>query len=368
MKKSNMNFLKLINGLDDELIEESAEYEIKKDVKHFKARPAIVAAAMIAILFTALFLSNGFFKTDIPKIPDATNIVTTNEQTTQVQNKSEETTVIAAEDETEVSETPDKEIVTPMVVNYDIRDIRDLPITAQFPVVIYNSNAYSVKGSLIQDIDNGRITRKIASQKAYTYDYNSQKTFEAEAEIYEIKGISSEFAIGIKFESDSRIYPYINDRAEIITLKTLYGYASPKENFSFGEVSFTYDSLALPIERKMAVDENYIYSYLLSGLEAENLGEISIDPIFTIPVSCDAIGMNKKTISVSRNGYLQTDIMGGRICTFYIGEENVEKFAREALETNADKLLSNSEKTNNTAGFLNASPILPKDKTDLQKG
>lgn len=368
MKKSNMNFLELINGLDDELIEESAEYEIKKDMKHFRARPTIVAAAMIAILFTALFLSNGFLKTDIPKIPDTTNIVTTNEQTTQVQNKSEETTVTATENESEVPETPDKEIVSPMVVNYDIRDIRDLPITAQFPVVIYNSNAYSVKGSLIQDIDNGRTTRKIASQKAYTYDYNSQKTFEADAEIYEIKGIDSGFAIGIKFESDSRIYPYINDSAEIVTLKTLCGYASPKENFSFGEVSFTYDSLALPIERKMTVDESYIYSYLLSDSEAENLGEISIDPIFTIPVSCDAIGMNKKTISVSRNGYLQTDIMGGRICTFYIGEENVEKFAREALETNADKLLSNSEKTNNTAGFLNASPILLKDKTDLQKG
>ena len=27
-----MNFLELINGLDDELIEESAEYEIKKDI------------------------------------------------------------------------------------------------------------------------------------------------------------------------------------------------------------------------------------------------------------------------------------------------------------------------------------------------
>lgn len=359
MKKSNMNFLELINSLDDELIEESAEYEIKKDVKHFRARPAIVAAAMIAILFTALFLSNGFFKTDIPKIPDATDIVITNEQTTQVQNKSEKTTVTAAEDE-----TPDKENVSPMVVNYDIRDIRDLPITAQFPVVIYNSNAYSVKGSLIQDIDNGRITRKIASEKAYTYDYNSQKTFEADAEIYEIKGISSEFAIGIKFESDSRIYPYINDAAEIISLKTLYGYASPKENFSFGEVSFTYDSLALPIERKMAVDENHIYSCLLSDTETENLGEISIDPIFTISVNCDAIGMNQKTISVSRNGYLQTDIMGGRICTFYIGKENVEQFVKEALEVNADKLLSNSEKTNNKAGFLNASPILPKDKTD----
>lgn len=359
MKKSDMNFLDLINGLDDELIEESAEYEIKKDVRRFRVRPAIVAAAMIAILFTALFLSNGFFKTYILKIPDATDIVTTNEQTTQVQNKSEKTTVTAAEDE-----TPDKENVSPMVVNYDIRDIRDLPITAQFPVVIYNSNAYSVKGSLIQDIDNGRITRKIASEKAYTYDYNSQKTFEADAEIYEIKGISSEFAIGIKFESDSRIYPYINDAAEIISLKTLYGYAFPKENFSFGEVSFTYDSLALPIERKMAVDENHIYSCLLSDTETENLGEISIDPIFTISVNCDAIGMNKKTISVSRNGYLQTDIMGGRICTFYIGEENVEKFARDALEVNADKLLSNSEKTNNKAGFLNASPILPKDKTD----
>ena len=122
--------------------------------------------------------------------------------------------------------------------------------------------------------------------------------------------------------------------------------------------------MALPIERKMAVDEIYIYRYLLSDSEAENLGEISIDPIFTIPVSCDAIGMNKKTISVSRNGYLQTDIMGGEICTFYIGKENVEKFAREALETDTDKLLNNSGKTNNTAGILNASPILPKDKTD----
>ena len=75
MKKSNMNFLELINGLDDELIEESAEYEIKKDVKHFKARPAIAAAAMIAVLFTALFLSNGFFNNDIPKTPDVTDIV-----------------------------------------------------------------------------------------------------------------------------------------------------------------------------------------------------------------------------------------------------------------------------------------------------
>lgn len=208
----------------------------------------------------------------------------------------------------------------------------------------------------------------------YNYFFNVQMGAPYEIgpvynEYFDIQSADSEMVDKlIQFAVDNEYGSSTKNRAEIISLKTLYGYASPKENFSFGEVSFTYDSLALPIERKMAVDENYIYSYLLSDLEAENLGEISIDPIFTIPVNCDAIGMNKKTISVSRNGYLQTDIMGGRICTFYIGKENVEKFAREALEVNADKLLSNGEKTNNTAGFLNASPILPKDKTDLQKG
>lgn len=95
-------------------------------------------------------------------------------------------------------------------------------------------------------------------------------------------------------------------------------------------------------------DPSVIFDLLSENAESANVADsITVEDMsfykkaMSVAVSVDILGINNVNLSVSENGYIQTNILGTRKL-FYIGEERAQRFfdyVKENFETVREEVL-----------------------------
>ncbi len=227
---------------------------------------------------------------------------------------------------------------------YYIPDWNERNITEKFNSVIFNNNTYIVAS---KEPTKHSVEKMIAKETVWTTDYNTGKKYKADVEVFSLESINPDCTVGVKFLNSDDVYPYINDSYEPKTLGEFKKAIDFGNTILFGDIEYELSLLGMPIKKEKEVEIKKIHSYLFSDDSAKNIQGQNIKPIISIGVSCPAIGMNNMVVNVSADGYLSTNILRRRTVTFYIGEENVEKFVEEVLKIKINDFYEETRVTHN---------------------
>lgn len=239
---------------------------------------------------------------------------------------------------------------------YYIPDWNERNITEKFNSVIFNNNTYIVAS---KEPTKHSVEKMIAKETVYTTDYNTGKKYKADVEVFSLESIKADCTIGVKFMNSDDVYPYINDSYEPETLGDFKKAIDFGNTILFDNIEYEIDLLGMPMKKEKEIEFKKIYSYLFSNDSAKNIQGQNIKPIISIGISCPAIGMNNMVVNVSSDGYLSTNILRRRTVSFYIGEENVEKFVEEVLKIKINDFYEETSVTHNYDNGDFAPPYFP---------
>ena len=212
----------------------------------------------------------------------------------------------------------------------------EMTITQKFNNVEFNGKTYEARHSKINE---QMIANKLGIAVLKGQDIYTNTTYNKNAEIYQIKDFPNECAIAVKFENDSDYYPYINAYYKPTTLGAFLEDLNLKQIVEFGSVWYDasykdeqgkldYEEIEFPDVTDDDVWEMLFEDETLQNVHRDNDYH---DRIMSISVNIPLFGYKNISVSVSKDGYLTTNIFEtGK--TFYIGKEKVENFVNYILE------------------------------------
>ncbi len=210
-------------------------------------------------------------------------------------------------------------------------------ITQQFYFAEYDGKKYDSQHTKILSENVGKKlgTVVLTGEDAYT-----NIVYTKNADVYEIKTISSEWVIALQFEGTSEYYVYVNIHYRPTTLGELIEDLNLKEIMTFGTVKYSYLDTTKKENQQIVNVEFYdvkdedVWNMLLSDENLENVyndtgnyNYYSDKFVKGVKISVDIplLGYENISIELTDKGYLITNILGtGK--GFYIGEEKVEEF------------------------------------------
>ena len=146
------------------------------------------------------------------------------------------------------------------------------------------------------------------------------------AQVYEIKKISSECAVAVKFEGLSEYRLYRNVYYVPETVGEMLDKLNLYENMSFG---IAYVGIE---HTQYEFDTDMIWKMLLSDRDAHAVRDFALSGNdIDITVNVPIIGKTGISFLVSRKGYIRTNIIDYGVC-FYVGEEKTQAFFDYVLE------------------------------------
>lgn len=117
--------------------------------------------------------------------------------------------------------------------------LSDILLPYRLTVIQHNSYTTST-----QEPTRHTVQKIIAKETVLATDYNTGKTYKTDIEIFSLKNISLDCAVGVKFLNSDDVYPYINDSYEPRTLGDF------KNTISFGDTRYEIDLLGMPIKKR----------------------------------------------------------------------------------------------------------------------
>lgn len=199
--------------------------------------------------------------------------------------------------------------------------------TEKFPIVKINGTEYSVAN---RPIPSDKIGNSITRLTVLGKDEYTNSEYAANAEIYEIKGISPECAAAVKYDADGKYYVCRNSHYKPETLGQFMNDLSLKENLTF--VSFsgtqTKNGKAICDVEYTNVDKAKMWELLFSDTAAKAVKDydsMNLERAAGIAIDLKLLGYENISLAVTRDGYLTTNILDtGK--AFYIGKPAAEKF------------------------------------------
>ncbi len=125
----------------------------------------------------------------------------------------------------------------------------------------------------------------------------------------------------MKFDGYDNYYVYINREYSPATLGELVDALKLNDTISFGALT--------PDDRTFVTDYN---NYFISGLLNEYrdcatlFDYVGHRKLFSVSASVDILGINNKSLAITEDGYITTNIME-RGYPFYIGEDKAKEIA-----------------------------------------
>ncbi len=338
---NELNFARLLGGIDDDLITEATP-EKRIIVKTFSWKYAAVASS-IALVFCFLAMALVFSRKDVD----------------------------TASESADASVTEETDYEKKIVKTDSSSDALDSETTAQKPNEFYTEiflrNKYSFERSLYtkyisthKEIKKDLIDKEIGGYhdiNELTMKYEKYKNYTI-AKTYILKGISSDLAVAIAFidmsdfydelqkYSDSinineeiskfiqnreptEFYVYVNEDYKVSTLYQLGFETALKENGSYGS-AYYYTDGGKTIEFQ-GLDKQKVWDILFEDGQkctvVEDPDKLLLNGEFKkkldISTNIPVLGCENKSISVSGNGYLFTNILN-KALIFNIGEEKAK--------------------------------------------
>lgn len=177
----------------------------------------------------------------------------------------------------------------------------------------YNTKDHIIEGSYI-----GGILGNVTMEGQDVYE---DKIYSINAEVFGINSISSNCAVAVKFDGYDNYYVYINREYSPATLGELVDALKLNDTISFGALT--------PDDRTFVTDYNksFISGLLNEYRDCATLFDyVGHRKLFSVSASVDILGINNKSLAITEDGYITTNIME-RGYAFYIGEDNARGIA-----------------------------------------
>ena len=195
-------------------------------------------------------------------------------------------------------------------------DERTLP--TQFMEFDLNGIDYNTKDHIIEDSYIGGFLGAVTMEGQDVYE---ERMYSINAEVFGINSISSNCAVAVKFNGYDSYYVYTNRSYSPATLGELVDAIKLNDTISFGTLT--------PDDRTFVTDYD---KSIMSGLLDEYRDCATLfdytghRKLFSVSASVDMLGISNKSLAVTEDGYITTNIMD-RGYTFYIGEYKAREIA-----------------------------------------
>lgn len=192
----------------------------------------------------------------------------------------------------------------------------------------FSSGAKAIDATLLGE-SHGRV-------QLQGYDVYTETEYTAEGEVFAINGISTSFALALRFDGEEKCYIYRNVWYRPDTLGDLIDTMALEEHLKVKTVY--YDYVSARGEHAFVEFEGLtlasVWELLLSDRTLENVyDQKEMYPAkMSISVSADLLGYHNVGIWVTEDGYLVTNL-GSTGKAFYIGTERVNAFIEHVMST-----------------------------------
>ncbi len=206
-------------------------------------------------------------------------------------------------------------------------------ISEKFPEAVFGGKTYSVSNG---KTDEEFIGNYLGEAELTGYDIYEDKTHSIKAYIYEIKDISGECAVAVKFEGTEGYYPYLNHYYIPKTLGDMVTDLNLRNTLSFSVAYMNIYQSDRRIYRKYNdFDDNIVWEKLLTDLSSENVSceNLSSDEL-SISVDISVLGIKNLSFAVTSDGYIKTNLLATQK-VFFVGKEKTEAF-RNYLTANVE--------------------------------
>lgn len=200
-------------------------------------------------------------------------------------------------------------------------------IASKFSEIIRGDCEYSVWNKKANNDDIGSFIEKTVITGR---DYLTEKEYTQNAELYELRGIAREAAIAVKYDGDEDFYICRSYNYRPATLGLFINALGLEKNLEFKDVCADIRKGEKVTKRIEYTGWNAkkITELLLECKSAESADEEEV-PWFSadleIDASLNAVGQTGVYIAISRDGYLETNILDtGKL--FFIGKSAAERF------------------------------------------
>lgn len=201
-------------------------------------------------------------------------------------------------------------------------------ITSKFSKISSGNGKYSACAAVAETGKIGAFIEKTVvtgRDEGYT-----EKEYTQNAELYELRGIAKEAALAVKYEGDENFYICQSYTYKAATLERLITDLGLEKNLKFTSVG-AYIRKNDKVSREIKYSgwsANKITELLLACKAARSADESEV-PWFSADVQInaeiEALGQAGAYIAISRDGYLETNILStGKL--FFIGKAAAERF------------------------------------------
>ena len=208
------------------------------------------------------------------------------------------------------------------------------PFEQYTKVTIDGTDYYASYGAynIVLSLDEAQIGESIGSYEAEGYDSYAEQTHRLPVEVYRITGIDPEHMIAVQIEE--QVYPFSAEEAkQPETLGELFDTYSLPENLRFAKYAECkgYEEG----EYFELNDDEPIYEILRQCASApkdpSDMIDLSEKEYISFTATSNALGVYKKVVYVTKDGYFWTNIFGPGY-TYRIGEEAAERILSYAGE------------------------------------
>ncbi len=191
-------------------------------------------------------------------------------------------------------------------------------IYEKFTEISFNESTYCTRTKEISaDCVDGYIT----DITARGYDIYTDKIFDVNAEVFSISDISSICAVAVKFETNDKYFVYTNIEYTPSTLGEMLDLLNGENTISFGtQLCNKKDGNCTEIYDKVLLEE-----LIYKNRESVMLEDFEPKVVYTVVINIDVLGITNKSLGISADGYITTNIMEQRY-TFFVGKEQADAF------------------------------------------
>lgn len=202
----------------------------------------------------------------------------------------------------------------------------------KFPTIIYEGKEYTTKTFGLA-ADDTLIGNKIGTCEAVGYDIYTEREYRQKLDVLQINGISTDLMIAAEMDGQFYTFKY-NEYVPPVTLGEVLDNYSLVQNLVLNKFGVYKEGKETGYYH--LADDDYIWQILdecrdAPFVEDEAGGRISRDRI-TFTASSESLGVYKRVLYVSVDGYLSTNIFDWAY-TFYIGEDKATDIISYAKKT-----------------------------------
>lgn len=192
-------------------------------------------------------------------------------------------------------------------------------MTQKFPEFSWNDDMYRLQDA---EISPEYVDDEEADISLSGYDIYTDTQYSITAHLHKIANISEKCAVAVRFENYDNYYVYINNNYFPATLGELIENLDLENTISLNYV-YLKDNLSTLSEQ---ANESEVISFLTENRDCEYISDdFPYKKMVTFSTNIELLGIYNKSITISDNGYLITNILDWQY-NFYIGEEKANQF------------------------------------------